>query len=76
MIPTTDEMDHTTPEERNALVGACGTCGEWTKFDNRKPQPKCQCGGDLLQSSIHTQRTFDIERGKKETAKIRKKAKK
>lgn len=31
-IPTTDEMDHTTPEERNKLVGFCEHCEEWWNF--------------------------------------------
>ena len=32
LAPTTDEMDHTTPEERNALVAFCDNDQEWWKF--------------------------------------------
>lgn len=37
--PTTDEIDHTTPEERNKLVGYCETHQEWYKFINDPEEP-------------------------------------
>lgn len=76
MIPTTDEMDHTTPEERHKLTGMCDTCFLWTPFDNQKDQRVCACGGKLLQSTVRSQRTFDVEWGKKESAKFKRKKKK
>lgn len=75
-IPTTDEMDHTTPEERHKLIGMCDTCFEWTKFDDQKDSRACVCGGKLVQSTVRSERSFDAERGKKESAKARRKAKK
>lgn len=38
--PTTDEIDHTTPEERNKLVGYCETHQEWYKFINDPENPE------------------------------------
>jgi len=76
MIPTTDEMDHTTAEERPKLIGMCDTCFEWTPFNNLTDKRVCACGGKLLQSTVRSQRTFTVEWGKKESAKVKKKAKK
>lgn len=64
-VPTTDEMDKTTPEERNDLVGYCRECGEIIRFDNRKPQPKCKCGGRIESQSIQSYRTFNGVRKRK-----------
>lgn len=76
MIPTTDQMDHVTPEERVALTGMCVNCGKWSNFTRGKAF-RCPCGSDrVLQSSVHSQRTFDKERAKKETAKYLKGKKK
>lgn len=71
MIPTTDEMDHITPDERHALVGMCELCGEWTKFDDRYEVNRCKDSGLLMVQTIRTQRTFDVEKAKKETAKYK-----
>lgn len=49
-VPTTDEMDHTTPEERYKLVVLCADCNEWHHFTGSKERfsqtdgEKCQCG--------------------------------
>lgn len=64
-VPTTDEMDSTTPEERNALIGQCLSCQDWTKFDYRDGTPKCDCGGDIDGRSIQSQRTFNPAKAKK-----------
>lgn len=76
VIPTTDEMDHTTPEERGKLVGMCAKDGQWNNF-TRGQQYSCTCGHhEFVQSSVHSQRTFDKDRAKKETAKYLKGKKK
>lgn len=68
-IPTTDEMDSTTPEERHALTGMCANCGKWNNFTMGQPY-ECGCGSDQnVQSSVLSQRTYDVDRAKKETAK-------
>ena len=66
-VPTTDEMDKTTPDERAALVGSCRECGEIIRFDNREGQPRCKCGGRLDSSSIQSQRTFTGVKRRKNT---------
>ena len=58
-VPTNDDMDKMTPDERAALVGSCRECGEIIRFDNRQGQPRCKCGGRLDSSSIQSQRTFN-----------------
>lgn len=59
-IPTTDEMDKTTPEERNKLVGQCGTCGDWVHFTRGVDKEQCpKDGGNLMVGSIISQRTFN-----------------
>lgn len=75
MTPTTDQMDHTTPNERMKLVAMCENCGEWKKFV-RSQHPhntyhglECDnCGGHNFRDVI-SQRTFDAERAKKASAK-------
>lgn len=60
MIPTTDEMDKTTPEERNKLVGQCSTCSKWVKFTRGTDAEVCpDDGGSLMVGSIISQRTFN-----------------
>lgn len=60
MIPTTDEMDSTTPEERNKLVGECMACGHWTHFTRTGDIEKCEvCGSSFRTGSIISQRTFN-----------------
>lgn len=75
-VPTTDEMDETTPEERHKLSGMCGSCFEWTHFDDEKDERVCKCGGKLVQSTIRSQRTYNEEWAKKESAKAKRKIKK
>jgi len=76
MIATTDEMDKITHEERIALIGMCAECGQWVSF-TRGESFECACGSSKnIQTTIHTQRTFDKERAKKETAKHLKNRKK
>jgi hypothetical protein len=49
-IPTTDEMDHTTPEERYQLVVLCAECRNWHHFTGDKDRnsqtdsEQCECG--------------------------------
>ena len=69
MTLTTDEIDSATPDERAALVGQCGHCGEWTKYDKCFQPAVCQTDNrPLLMQSIHSQRTFNP---RKKTAKKR-----
>ena len=65
-IPTTDEMDHTTPEERYALVVQCADCLEphyFTGSKERKHQTdgeQCKCGSTrFVGGSLISQRTFN-----------------
>lgn len=76
MIPTTDQMDHTTPEERHDLAGLCDTCGETIRFHALTGSRSCKCGGKVLQSSVRSWRTWNSEMAKKEKAKILKGGKK
>lgn len=75
-VPTTDEMDETTPEERNKLTGMCDTCFEWTMFERGKDPEICACGGHLVGSTVCSQRTYNVEWAKKESAKAKRKRKK
>lgn len=49
-IPTTDEMDHTTPEDRYQLVVLCADCRSWHHFTGARGRgsqtdgEKCECG--------------------------------
>lgn len=75
-IPTTDEMDSTTPEERKKLVGMCAADGTWNNYQSDEGF-LCTCGGkSVVTSSVHSQRTFNVDRAKKETAKYLKGKKK
>lgn len=73
--PTTDEMDHTTPEERNALVAFCDNDQEWWKFTRVEGErPSCPiCGGKpsaMVGFQIISQRTFNpLLHGKKKSKK-------
>ena len=62
MIPTTDEMDKVTPEERVQLKGECSKCGEWNdlvrKQDSTIPNYKCKCDSSILIKSIQSLRTW------------------
>ena len=67
VVPTTDEMDHTTPEDRGKLVGFCEFCEEWYKFTrNMNPTPEeelCpKCGGKYshrIGFQLTSQRSFN-----------------
>jgi hypothetical protein len=62
-VPTTDEMDSTTPEERNALVGYCDIHEEWFKFTrgvHHERCPKCKSKFSTKHGlQLTSQRTFD-----------------
>lgn len=63
-VPTTDEMDETTPEERYKLVAICDKCHEphfFTGDHKRFLQTQgeiCKCGGKSFYD-LRSQRTFD-----------------
>lgn len=83
MIPTTDQMDHTTAEERKKLAAMCANCGTWKHFtrkniidesgikdDSPTAGQRCDnCDHDQFISLI-SQRTFDEDRAKKETVRL------
>lgn len=84
-VPTTDEMDSTTPEDRLKLVIMCGDCGTWIHWTGRdglmlqsSGAPPCpECGGvKHAPRSIISERTWDADRAKKETAALLRKKKK
>lgn len=63
---TTDEMDSTTPEERQLLVGYCELDKQWYKFTNNPNNPdsrKCpDCGANAshrIGFQIMSQRSFN-----------------
>lgn len=60
-VPTTDEMDHTTPEERNALRGYCEEDERWFDFTRGVHKEHCPiCKGPFSQEQgfqITSQRT-------------------
>lgn len=74
MIPTTDEMDKTTPEERNALVGYCSNHEEWFKFTRGVHIERCpKCKGAFSNEvgfQIISQRTFTPTKQKKKRNKV------
>lgn len=76
--PTTDEMDHTTPEDRNKLVAFCNHCEEWWHFvRDMNPTPEEEvcptCGGkpsNQVGFQLMSERTFNpILHGKKKPKK-------
>lgn len=73
-IPTTNEMDHTTPAERYKLVVLCADCHEWHHFTGSKTRfmqldgEKCPCGSTrLLSRTLISERTWrpDIKKPKR-----------
>ena len=69
-VPTTDEMDSTTPEDRNKLVGHCENHQEWFHFTrgvHHERCPKCKTGfSKRIGFQLYSQRTFtDIVAKKK-----------
>jgi hypothetical protein len=62
--PTTDKMDHTTPEERYALVAICSSCHQPHYFTGSKDRmlqttgEVCECGGKSFYD-MRSQRTFN-----------------
>lgn len=76
---TTDEIDRTTPEERNKLVGYCETHQEWYKFTNDPENPESRnhpgCGAKPSHRTdyqVISQRTFDPTRKKLTKAQMKK----
>jgi len=65
--PTTDEMDHITPEERRKLVAFCEHCEAWWHFvRDMDPTPEEEvcptCGGkpsNRIGFQITSERTFN-----------------
>ena len=63
-VPTTDEMDETTPEERYKLVAICGSCHEPHFFTGNRERflqthgEKCKCGGTSFYD-LRSQRSFN-----------------
>ncbi len=63
-VPTTDEMDETTPEERYKLVAICDKCHEPHYFTgkrerfNQTSDEICKCGNKSFYG-LQSQRTFD-----------------
>ena len=63
-VPTTDEMDETTPEERYALVAICDKCHEPHYFTGKRERftqtqgEICKCGSKSFYG-MQSQRSFD-----------------
>lgn len=76
--PTTDEMDHTTPEDRHALVGYCESDQQWYKFIDGEGKRVCpDCGGKFSNRvgfQITSQRTFNPAAKKMTKAQLKKMA--
>lgn len=73
-VPTTDEVDHITPEERNALMGFCERDEKWYKFTREIDTDRCpDCGStpsNQIGFQILSQRTFNpLLHGKKKRKK-------
>ena len=68
MIPTTDEMDKITPEERNALVGYCEDDERWFHFTRGVHHERCpickRAFTNRVGFQIITQRTFTKDKSK------------
>lgn len=62
-VPTTDQMDKTTPEERNKLLGFCDHCKHWYKFTRGTDKETCpKCGGNhsvKIGFQLISQRSFN-----------------
>jgi hypothetical protein len=76
LIPTTDQVDHVTAEERWKLMGFCERDEEWWKFDGRPDDARCPKCGNKVSHQVGfqpiSQRTFNPElHGKKKTKKKR-----
>lgn len=63
-VPTTDEMDETTAEDRYKLVALCTSCYEWHFFTGSRDRflqlqgEKCKCGGTSF-TELRSQRTWN-----------------
>lgn len=68
-VLTTDEMDKTTPEERDKLVGFCEDDDEYTHFNASTDEPVCRiCGGGFsnwVGFQVESERTFNYATAKK-----------
>jgi hypothetical protein len=78
-VPTTDEMDSTTPEDRYKLVAFCLGCFEWHFFTGSKDRflqlqgEVCQCGSKQF-AELRSQRTWNAEWAKTTGSKLKTKA--
>lgn len=72
-VLTTDQMDHTTPEERYKLVMLCANCREWHHFTGSKDRKgqtdgeQCKCGSTrFVGGTLISERTWrpDIKKPK------------
>lgn len=70
-VRTTDEMDKTTPKERNELVGYCETDDEYTHYDKSTDKAVCKiCGGKFsnwVGFQVESERTFNYSSAIKKT---------
>lgn len=68
-VRTTDEIDSTTQEERNKLVGYCERDDEFTHYDARTDKTVCPKCGDNFSHwqgfQVTTERTFNYTLAKK-----------
>lgn len=65
IVPTTDEMDSITADERMNLVGYCESCVRWTHFMISIEEGRCECGSKFshqIGKQITTQRTWNPKR--------------
>ena len=76
-IPTTDEMDKTTAEERYKLVAICTGCNEPHYFTGSKERfsqttgEVCNhCEGTSF-TGLQSQRTFNVSAARKRTSRRR-----
>lgn len=80
-VPTTDEMDETTPEERYKLVALCMSCFEWHFFTGSKDRmlqlkgEQCKCGGHNF-TELRSQRSWNEAWAKPVATKLKNKRKK
>lgn len=74
-VPTTDEVDKITSEERNALVGYCENHDEWFEFTRNvhiERCPKCKALFSTISNfQVITQRSFNRQKSKSKKPKRR-----
>ena len=80
-VPTTDEMDETTPEDRYRLVAFCISCFEWHFFTGSRDRGSqlrgevCKCGGHSF-TEMRSQRSWNDIWAKQVATKLKNKRKK